>query len=174
MAIFEKYHPIMSVHYTMDWLTLFKAKDVLTMRQNLEIAKAQARPVDKTIGDTAHFINRAMALVMGNKALLYGIRDRQSDELVGTFGLFGFTTDGKCATVRMATLPETDSAVLPEVLPRMLGFAVHELGLTKLQAGQIVRAADRELYLANHFSQQKDGSLVLNAADILTLPEYHF
>lgn len=24
MQSFEKYHPIMSVHYTMDWLTTFK------------------------------------------------------------------------------------------------------------------------------------------------------
>lgn len=174
LAIFEKYHPIMSVHYTMDWLTLFKAKDVLTMRQNQEIATAQGRPVDKNIADTAHFVNRAMALVMGNQALLYGIRDRQTDELTGTFGFYGFSTDKDCATVRMATLPEVPLKVEAEVLPRMLGFAVHELGLRRLVAGQIVREADRQLYLDNHFEVHKDGTLVLHTGDIRDLPEYHF
>jgi hypothetical protein len=164
----------MSVHYTMDWLTLFKAKEVLTMRQNLEIAQAQGRPVDKNIGDTAHFINRAMALVMDNKALLYGVRDRATDELAGTFGFYGFSTDGKCATVRMATLPETPLTVEEEVLPRMLGFAVHELGLSRLVAGQIVRDADRQLYLQHHFTPRSDGTLVLNAADIADLAAYKF
>lgn len=174
MAIFEKYHPIMSVHYTMDWLTLFKAKDILAMRQNLEIAQAQGRPVDKTIADTAHFVNRAMALVMGNQALLYGVRDRATDELVGTIGLYGFSTDGQCATLRMATLPETPISVQAEFLPRIIGFAVHELGLTKLLAGQIVRAADRQLYLNHHFHERSDGSLVLDAKDVLNLEEYRF
>ncbi len=174
MAIFEKYHPIMSAHYTMDWLTTFKAKDVLVMRQNVEIALAQGRPVDTGIADTAHFINRAMALVMGNKALLYGIRDRKTDELVGTFGIYGFSTDGRCATVRLATLPETPNEVMAEVLPRMLGFAVHELKLTHLVAGQIVRDADRVLYQEHHFEARQDGRLVLRAADIATLADYQF
>ena len=32
MQSFEKYHPIMSVHYTMDWLTTFKIKDIFQLR----------------------------------------------------------------------------------------------------------------------------------------------
>lgn len=174
MQNFEKYHPIMSRHYNLDWLTNFKLKDILAMRHMRDIAIAQGRPIDTEITETAHFVNRAMALVMANRALLYGVGTRGADDLLATFGIYGFSTDQRCATVRMAAPATADPAVLAEVLPRMIGFAVHELGLTRMVAGQIVRPADRELYLANHFTEQSDGQLELHAEDVVDLPAYRF
>lgn len=174
MQNFEKYHPIMSRHYTLDWLTTFKLKEIYTLRRELDVAEAQQRPIDADITVSAHFVNRAMALVMGNQALLYGVRTRQEDALVATFGFYGFSTDRKCATVRMANAADADDAVLNEILPRMVGFAVHELGLSRLVAGQIVRPQDEQLYLDNHFEKHSDGRLVLHASTILNDAEYDF
>jgi hypothetical protein len=174
MQNFEKYHPIMSRHYTLDWLTAFKLKEIYALRRELDVAEAQQRPVDADITVSAHFVNRAMALVMGNQALLYGIRSREEDTLLATFGFYGFSTDRQCATVRMANAANADNAVLSEILPRMVGFAVHELGLSRLVAGQIVRPADEQLYLANHFERRSDGRLVLHASAILNDEEYDF
>ena len=74
MQSFEKYHPIMSVHYTMDWLTTFKIKDIFQLRADRQIAAESGREFDQKITDTARYINRSMRLVMSNNALLYGIR----------------------------------------------------------------------------------------------------
>jgi len=172
MQSFEKYHPIMSRHYNLDWLTNFKLKDVLTMRHMRDIAIAQDRPIDNEITESAHFVNRAMALVMSNRGLLYGIGTRGQDDLLATFGIYGFSTDRRCATVRMASPANADPAVLAEVLPRMIGFAVHELGLARMVADQIVRPADWDLYLANHFVEQADGRLELHATSVVDLPKY--
>lgn len=174
MQNFEKYHPIMSRHYTLDWLTAFKLKEIYALRRDLDVAEAQQRPVDADITVSAHFVNRAMALVMGNQALLYGIRSRQEDTLLATFGFYGFSTDRQCATVRMANAAAADDAVLEEVLPRMLGFAVHELGFSTLIAGQIVRPEHEQMYLDNHFERRGDGRLVLRAAAIMDDKKYDF
>lgn len=174
MQIFEKYHPIMSRHYTLDWLTTFKLKEIYALRRESDVAQAQQRPVDADITASAHFVNRAMALVMSNQALLYGIRARQEDALLATFGFYGFSTDRKCATVRMASAKGASAEVLGEVLPRMIGFAVQELGLTSLVAGQIVREEDAQLYQEHHFKRQNDGRLVLRAADVLADDAYTF
>ena len=73
MQSFEKYHPIMSVHYTMDWLTTFKIKDIFQLRADRQVAAESGREFDQKITDTARYINRSMRLVMSNNALLYGI-----------------------------------------------------------------------------------------------------
>lgn len=174
MAAFEKYHPIMSRHYTLDWLTHFKLKDIYALRREHDVARAQERPIDTEMTESAHFVNRAMALVMGDRALLYGVAAHGGDTLLATFGIFGFSSDRACATVRMASAADADPAVLAEVLPRMIGFAVHELGLTTLIAGHIVRDADRALYQQHHFKTVKDGQLVLDAADVQDDPDYFF
>lgn len=173
MAIFEKYHPIMSVHYTMDWLTMAKIKDVFVLRQDPEIARGQERPVDTVIGDTAHYVNRAMALVMRNQALLYGVQERATGKLMGTFGLFNVDTQRMTASVRLATLAGTDAAVMEEVLPRMMGFAIHELELQWLTAEQIVRPADKALYQQHHFAPEGQ-RLVLDADKIIHDEQYMF
>ncbi|KRM87093.1 GNAT family N-acetyltransferase [Lacticaseibacillus thailandensis] len=173
MAIFEKYHPIMSVHYTMDWLTQAKLKEVFILRHDPEIARGQERPVDANIGETAHFVNRAMALVMRNQALLYAVLDRSTGSLLGTLGLFDIDEERMTASIRLATLAGTDPAVMAEVLPRMLGFAVHELELQWLTAEQIIRPADAALYQRHHFAPESD-RLVLDADRIINDEQYMF
>ena len=53
MQSFEKYHPIMSVHYTMDWLTTFKIKDIFQLRADRQVAAESGREFDQKITDTA-------------------------------------------------------------------------------------------------------------------------
>lgn len=174
MAAFEKYHPIMSRHYTLDWLTQFKLKDIYALRQEQEVAVAQERPIDQTMTESARFVNRAMALVMADQALVYGVSAHNDDTLLAMLGLYGFSTDRASVTIRMVSAPGADAAVLAEVLPRIIGFAVHELGLKQLIAGHVVCEDDRELYLKHHFKLTADDQLVLKAADVAELPEYFF
>ena len=49
MQSFEKYHPIMSVHYTMDWLTTFKIKDIFQLRADRQVATESGREFDQKI-----------------------------------------------------------------------------------------------------------------------------
>ncbi|BDR57547.1 hypothetical protein [Xylocopilactobacillus apis] len=69
MKSFEKYHPLLTEHYKMDWLTAFPLKDII-----LKIGSAS---------ETAKFINQQMRLVMANQKLFYGVADRSSNLFLG-------------------------------------------------------------------------------------------
>ena len=133
MQSFEKYHPIMSVHYTMDWLTTFKIKDIFQLRADRQVAAESGREFDQKITDTARYINRSMRLVMSNNALLYGIMDRASHEFLGSFCIWNFSQKKTVAQVRFETLASHQGeGIMSEVIKRMLGFAFFELGLKRV------------------------------------------
>ncbi|MCX2455106.1 GNAT family N-acetyltransferase [Lacticaseibacillus nasuensis] len=134
MAQFEQYHPILSAHYRLDWLTTFKLKDVFALRHDAQAAAQSDRPVATSFEEAARTLNRAMLDVMNNNALLYGIGSRQTGALLGSFAIAHFAADRTTATVQFETLPTTDREVMVEVLPRMVGFAFFELGLTQVTA----------------------------------------
>ncbi|WP_155287851.1 hypothetical protein [Lacticaseibacillus zhaodongensis] len=174
MQKFERYRPFMTRHYTLDWLTSVKLKEIYALRSDARIAAAQNRAIDTTIETSAHYVNRAMARVLSDQALLYAVSDWHDGALVATLSFDNFLPDDSAATIAVASMPDSDTAALAEVVPRMLGFAVHELGLKRLQAVHIVTDADREVFLQNHFAPLPDGSLLLTAADIMHDARYEY
>lgn len=133
MQSFEKYHPIMSVHYTMDWLTTFKKKDIAELRADRQVAAESGREFEEKITDTARYINRLMRLVMSNNALLYGKMDRASHEALGSACIWNASQKKTVAQVRFETLASQEGeGIMSEVKKRMLGFAFFELGLKRV------------------------------------------
>lgn len=190
MAIFEKYHPILSPRYVMDWLTMATLKDVHTLRADVSQADLSGRTVDASLEQTAHYVNQSMRLVMSNNALLYGITAKASKQFVGSFCLWNFDAEKTQAQIRFELLPAfSHEPIFDEVMPRMVGFAFFELGLNRVFA-ILPQAATKEIALLtdNHFTQVpetrtrtlKDGSVVplvrleLARATIEDDPRYRF
>ncbi|WP_054716661.1 hypothetical protein [Lacticaseibacillus manihotivorans] len=61
MISFEKYHPLLSTHYTLDWLTNSNLKAVHELRANTQQAELSGRKTDPDIPATAHYINNPCA-----------------------------------------------------------------------------------------------------------------
>ncbi|WP_225048320.1 GNAT family N-acetyltransferase [Lacticaseibacillus kribbianus] len=133
MAHFEKYHPLLSAHYQLDWPTLFRLKDVHALRADATQAALSGRALDATIEDTARYVNQSMQLVMGDRSLLYGIGDRATGAFCGSICLWQFDAEKTEAQLRFEVLERTPAAVMAEVLPRVAGFAFFELGLKRLR-----------------------------------------
>ena len=72
MNKFELYHPILTEHFALDWLTHSKVRDIFELRHDPEIAKASDRDIDATIEDTTTYVNQMMRVVMNNEALIWG------------------------------------------------------------------------------------------------------
>ncbi|WP_262315911.1 GNAT family N-acetyltransferase [Lacticaseibacillus parakribbianus] len=175
MAHFEKYHPLLSAHYQLDWLTLFRLKDVHALRADAVQAALSGREVDTSIEATARYVNRSMQLVMGDQALLYGIGDRTTGAFLGSICLWNFNEAKTTAQLRFEALATTPAAVMAEVLPRVAGFAFFELGLQSLFV--VVpqeAAAARALLAANHFTAAAADRLVLTAASVAADPAFQF
>ncbi|WP_434520480.1 GNAT family N-acetyltransferase [Pediococcus sp. M21F004] len=135
MEKFEKYRPILTPHFTLDWLTATKVKDIYTLRHDENIAKMSDRTIDPTIQDTVDYVNQAMRLIMNNDSLLWGISDRKIDEFLGTFCIWNFNDPKTAAEIRFEILPnQQNHGIMTEILQHMTEFAFNELGLTTLYA----------------------------------------
>jgi hypothetical protein len=152
VAIFEKYHPLLSRHYTLDWLTAAKLKDVFALRQDATQAALSGRERDDTITATARYVNHAMRLVMANQALLYGISDRRSQTFVGSVCLWQFDKAHTQAQLRLETAPGQDPVALyAEIIPRIVGFAFFELGLDTIYTLVPATATTRRQWLETNY-----------------------
>ncbi|MBF7129121.1 GNAT family N-acetyltransferase [Pediococcus pentosaceus] len=135
MNKFELYHPILTEHFALDWLTHSKVRDIFELRHDPEIAKASDRDIDATIEDTTTYVNQMMRLVMNNEALIWGITDQNTHEFLGTFCIWDFDQAQKSASVRFEILRnQQHKGIMSEVLRRMSIFSFEELGLEKLLA----------------------------------------
>ncbi|WP_461219501.1 hypothetical protein [Lapidilactobacillus salsurivasis] len=79
MTKFEKYHPILTDHYTLDWLTNAPLKNSHALLQQLPQLAAQT----SDYAHTAQFIQGQMLAIMKNQRLLWGITQRSTGALVG-------------------------------------------------------------------------------------------
>ncbi|WP_412989056.1 GNAT family N-acetyltransferase [Pediococcus siamensis] len=135
MEKFEKYHPILTPHYTLDWLTAVNVIDIYNLRHNAENARLSARAVDTDVKQTADYVNRTMHAIMTNKALMWAILDRKTDKFLGTFCIWQFDENRTTATIKFEISPDQQNhGIMSEVLNRMVQFAFTELGLQTLLA----------------------------------------
>lgn len=135
MKQFEKYHPMMTPHYTLDWLTTFTVKDIYQLRSNQALAVLNRRKKDTAITQTVRYINQTMHKVMSNQALVWGIQARKAQDFLGIFQFRNFNELEKSAEVRFELLPAYQhQGILPELLTHMSLFAFNELKLNRLKA----------------------------------------
>lgn len=88
MKKFEHYHPMMSAHYTLDWLT----------QTPLKIIHA-AIPTERSMTEMAQVVSKAMQLVMHNQALIWGIVQRDNQQFAGVASL-SIDTVAQCAELK--------------------------------------------------------------------------
>ncbi len=157
MEKFEKYHPILTPHFTLDWLTASKVKDIFELRHDKKIAALSGRDIDEDIEQTATYVNRTMHAIMNNEALLWGILDRRTDKFLGTLCIWHFNDQKNTAEIRFEVLADQQNqGIMSEVLGHMSSFAFAELGLKSLYAiTQAKNGASQAVLKKNHFQLDK-------------------
>lgn len=143
MAQFERYHPIMTAHYQLDWLTQFKLTDINQLRQQTNAGE--------TVVETADYVNRQMSTVMQNEALIWGIQDKARQQFNGIIGLTQLNDTPDTATLLLDLTPDADAAqVVRELGDHTAAFADKELHRQTL-----ISSADdplKSLLIQNGFS----------------------
>ena len=125
MSQFEKYHPILTPHYTFDWLTKVRVIDVFNLYQ----ASAAAT----TMEATAAQINHIMREIFHDHQLIWGVSDRTTNTFVGQVGFAPIDTTNHTATLTVNLISTyQQTAVLTEILARLVAFGTVELKLQQL------------------------------------------
>ncbi|WP_461213976.1 GNAT family N-acetyltransferase [Lacticaseibacillus sp. GG6-2] len=181
VVAFEKYHPLLSAHYTFDWLTASKLKELHALRADATQATLSDRTTDAAFTQTARYVNHAMRLVMANQALIYGVTDRQTQALVASVALLAIDPQLTQAQLQVeSTLGDDSVALYDEIIPRIVGFGFFELGLATLTASlpQVATPLGTWL-LAHHFEPTASPQLgrqflTLAKSAVADNPQYHF
>ncbi len=179
MVAFEKYHPLLSPHYTLDWPTASRLKDLYALRADATQAALSARPVAQSITETAHAVNHAMRLIMGNQALIYGVTTRKDHALAGSVALLAIDPALTQAQLQVeVAAPTAPAPFYDEIVPRVVGFAFFELGLTTLKLSLPLTPTPLQTWLVAHgFAPTATGErlmLTITEAAVADDPHYHF
>ncbi|GAT17836.1 hypothetical protein [Secundilactobacillus silagei] len=119
MAKFELYHPILTPHYQLDWLTNFKVKDVNALRQ-------AGHPTESML-ETANYVNREMSTIMNDQALTWGVSDKQQDDLLAIVNLAPANANFKKAQLTITQVAKDNQSLVEEIETYMTEFAQNEL-----------------------------------------------
>lgn len=119
MAKFELYHPILTPHYQLDWLTNFKVKDVNALRQI-------SQPTESIL-ETANYVNREMSTIMNDQALTWGVSNKQQDDLLAIINLAPVTAHFKKAQLTITQATKENQFLVEEIENYMTEFAQNEL-----------------------------------------------
>lgn len=125
MSQFEKYHPILTAHFELDWLTQFRVNGINQLRRQ--------NGHDESMIETAEYVNRQMSAIMKDQALIWGIGRQNKDVFIGLFGFNLINRSQSTAQLVLEITHHADKARLfEELIPHMMTFAKAELQLTHL------------------------------------------
>lgn len=122
MTSFEKFHPVLTAHLTLDWLTQTPVKSIDDLFSKPAITTAQAEKMPNQILDTVKEINHIMRRVMNDKELTWGITDSNSDAFVGIISLRGFEEATHFGSIEFI-IDQDHREYLGEVVQRAVRFA---------------------------------------------------
>ncbi|WP_436670416.1 GNAT family N-acetyltransferase [Lactiplantibacillus argentoratensis] len=125
MSQFEKYHPILTPHYTFDWLTKVRVIDVFNLYQTSNETA--------TMEKTAAQINHTMREIFHDHQLVWGVTDRETNAFVGQVGFAPIDMAEHEATLSVdLTATYQQVTTLKEILERLVAFGTVELKLHQL------------------------------------------
>lgn len=122
MTSFEKFHPVLTAHLTLDWLTQTPVKSIDDLFSKPTITTAKAERMPSQILDTVKEINHIMRRVMNGKELTWGITDSNSESFVGIVSLRGFEETTEHGSIEFI-IDQDHSECLAEVVERTVLFA---------------------------------------------------
>ena len=122
MKSFEKFHPVLTSHHTLDWLTQTPVKLVDDLYSKKTITTIKAEKMPNEILDTVKNINHIMQRVMNGQELTWGMTDSNSNQFVGIISLVGFEPPVDTGSIEFI-VDQAHERYIPEVVERTIQFS---------------------------------------------------
>ena len=111
------------------------AQEIFTLRSDSEINKYLDRQLSHTIDDARDFINRVTENINKNTSIYWAITLIDSNILVGTICLFGFSDDNyKCEIGYELLTNFQGQGIMKEAAEKVIAYAFNTIKVQKLEA----------------------------------------
>lgn len=167
MNSFEKFHPVLTAHYTLDWLTQTPVKQVDDLFNSPYFTTVSAERLPNEIFDTIKGVNRIMRKVMNGSQLTWGITNSNTMVFKGIITVSGFNANQQTGVLDFTFVKQEDQG-LSEVIQRVVEFVKDHFSFTHLAVNidTPVKAIE-DILSENHFktTDQRHFKLTLPPAD---------
>ena len=137
---------------TLRQLVVNDEQEIFTLRSDIEINKYLDRQVSNTIDDARNFINKVNENINKNDSLYWAITLSDSNILVGTICLFGFSEEnGKCEIGYELLTNFQGQGIMKEAVEKVINYAFNTIQVQKIEAS-LHRDNQRSIKLLDNFS----------------------
>lgn len=108
---------------------------ILNLRSDLEVNKFLNRKIAHNLDDARQFINVVNNYIDTNSSIYWAISFKDSKELVGTIGLFGFSEEEQKCEIGYELLTKFQGqGILFEAAEQVIKYAFEKLGVNLIEA----------------------------------------
>jgi ribosomal-protein-alanine N-acetyltransferase len=120
---------------TLRRLTIADEQDIFTLRSDNEINKYLDRQVSNNIADARNFINTVNANINKNVSLYWAITLTDTNTLVGTICLFGFSDENSKCEIGYELLTNFQGqGIMKEAAQKVIDYAFNTIQVQKIEA----------------------------------------
>ncbi|MEO5685446.1 MAG: GNAT family N-acetyltransferase [Chitinophagaceae bacterium] len=150
--IFTPFPILTTEMLTLRQLAIDDEKEILTLRSDSEVNKYLDRPVSNTIDDAKNFIKKVNENLNKNDALYWAITLGDSNILVGTICLFGFSDENSKCEIGYELLANFQGqGIMKEAAEKVIDYAFNTIKVQKTEAF-VHRDNQRSIKLLEKFS----------------------
>ncbi|MCL0318705.1 hypothetical protein [Apilactobacillus xinyiensis] len=122
MKSFEWLHPILTPHFKLDWLTKFKLKEVNDFQNQNNL--------QQSMNQSMNYINETMKNVMEMKALVWGVEENESKNLIGIIEVNDLDDSSTCVKfIGNKISSKSQKAILDRITPLLQQVGCKELAI---------------------------------------------
>jgi hypothetical protein len=132
MTSFEKFHPVLTAHYTLDWLTQTPVKQIDDLFSQPVVTTVKAEQLPTAILETVKRVNRVMQKVMNGTELTWGITDSRSQIFIGIVTISGFQNNSGIGNLDFI-VTQAATNTIGEVVERARQFVSDHFDFERLQ-----------------------------------------
>ena len=120
---------------TLRQLVINDEQEIFTLRSDSEINKYLDRPISNTIDDARNFINTVNENINKNNSLYWAITLRDSNKLVGTICLYGFSDENDNCEIGYELLTNFQGqGIMKEAVEKVIDYAFNTIKVQKIEA----------------------------------------
>ena len=132
---FSPFPTLTTERLTLRQLKGYDEQEIFALRSDREINRYLNRPISKTIDDARTFINIVNENIANNDSLYWAMALNNSNKLVGTICLFGFSdVDDKCEIGFELFTDFQRQGLMSEAIKKVIDYAFNKIGVQKMEA----------------------------------------